>query len=555
MPQTCGPQSSISNAPGPALSLSILAGLTLACLVPFLGKAFHIDDPLFIWTARHIATNPLDCYNFQVNWSGVNQPMATATQNPPLAAYYMALGGALTGWSETSLHAWFLLPALALTGGTWRLARSLCQRPLVAALITTTAPVFVLSSTSVMCDTMMMALWVWAVAFWMEGLRQNRAWLLCAATLLATTCELTKYFGLCLLPLLLIYALMERRRPGAWLFWLLIPVGVMLLYQWMTRQFYGSALLSSSTAFAREQRAAVSLPQGILTALAFTGGCVVIIIPLAPFLWSKKALAGWILTTALFALLAVSLKQFGQFKIVEAGRVKWFYLIEFASAATAGASLIVLAVVDWWRQRTSGSLLLVLWVTGTLIFVCTVTWMVSGRYLLPSLPAAGILLARRLESRHGHDFGAIMRRLWAPLGLSLIVAMTAGWADYRLAASAQSAAAIIQQQAGMDPRRIWFEGHWGFQYYMELGGARPVDKDHAQFFAQDMIAMPAENSNLVPLPWDHLALALRYDGASLPWLTTMSMDSGAGYYSSEWGPLPFTLCRSQTNEYLAFRLH
>ena len=34
---------------GPAI---IVAVVTILCLVPFVNKAFHIDDPLFLWAAK-----------------------------------------------------------------------------------------------------------------------------------------------------------------------------------------------------------------------------------------------------------------------------------------------------------------------------------------------------------------------------------------------------------------------------------------------------------------------------------------------------------------------
>ena len=115
--------------------LLVLTVLTLACLLPFIGKAFHIDDTLFLWCARHIQSHPFDFYGFRVNWGGQQTPMDVVMQNPPLAAYYMSPAGVVFGWSEAALHAWFLLPAVALVAGTWRLARNFCRHPLAAALV------------------------------------------------------------------------------------------------------------------------------------------------------------------------------------------------------------------------------------------------------------------------------------------------------------------------------------------------------------------------------------------------------------------------------------
>ena len=60
--------------------------LTLALfLLPFSNKAFHIDDPLFLWTAKHILSDPFHFYDFQVNWYTRIMPMHEVMQNPPLA--------------------------------------------------------------------------------------------------------------------------------------------------------------------------------------------------------------------------------------------------------------------------------------------------------------------------------------------------------------------------------------------------------------------------------------------------------------------------------------
>lgn len=60
-----------------------IIGITAFLLVPFANKAFNIDDPLFIWSARHIQKNPLDFYGFSANWYGTEMPMSDITQNPP----------------------------------------------------------------------------------------------------------------------------------------------------------------------------------------------------------------------------------------------------------------------------------------------------------------------------------------------------------------------------------------------------------------------------------------------------------------------------------------
>src|SRR5262249_24581433 len=104
--------SSQSPAQGSRQRLLLLGLACASCLVPFVNKPFHIDDPLFLWAAQHIEKHPLDFYGFQVNWYFSEMPMAEVTKNPPLGSYYIALASTLLGWSEMGLHLAFLPPAI-----------------------------------------------------------------------------------------------------------------------------------------------------------------------------------------------------------------------------------------------------------------------------------------------------------------------------------------------------------------------------------------------------------------------------------------------------------
>ena len=88
------------------LSLCFLLIIVIACLIPFCNKAFHIDDPLFIWTAKHILVNPIDFYGFSINWYGWEMPLYQVTKNPPLGSYYIALASLPFGFGEIP----FILP-------------------------------------------------------------------------------------------------------------------------------------------------------------------------------------------------------------------------------------------------------------------------------------------------------------------------------------------------------------------------------------------------------------------------------------------------------------
>lgn len=126
--------------------------IIVVILLPFLDKPFNIDDPLFIWSAEQIKSHPFSPYDFMLNWYDESYPMWQVTENPPLTCYYIALAAGVLGWSEIALHTAFLLPVLAVVFGTYRLSRHFCDSPMLAGLTTLFTPVFLVSSTTVMCD-------------------------------------------------------------------------------------------------------------------------------------------------------------------------------------------------------------------------------------------------------------------------------------------------------------------------------------------------------------------------------------------------------------------
>ncbi|MFO0944771.1 MAG: glycosyltransferase family 39 protein [Planctomycetota bacterium] len=151
----------------------LLAIATFACLLPFIGKAVHMDDPLFLWTARQIRKSPFDFYGFNVNWYGSPEPMSGVMKNPPLHAYLLAGVNELVDGDERGLHAILLLAAVASILGTHAVAGRMCANPLVAAFATLLTPAFLISSTNLMCDTTLVAFWVWSIYFWLTGIRQG----------------------------------------------------------------------------------------------------------------------------------------------------------------------------------------------------------------------------------------------------------------------------------------------------------------------------------------------------------------------------------------------
>ena len=134
-----------------------------------------------------------------------------------------------------------------------------------------------------------------------------------------------------------------------------------------------------------------------------------------------------------------------------------------------------------------------------------------------------------------------------------MVGLAAARADYVLAVSARDTARLLHRELSATAANVWFEGHWGFQYYMEQLGGRAVDRNNLVFTKGDAIILPVSNSYLFPLPGDVAALVSRREVPASRYISTLNADSGAGYYSDGWGPLPFVFGRVPPDVYLVFR--
>ena len=551
-------------------SQSLLVVLTLLCLLPFSNKAFHIDDTLFVWTAQQIAHHPLDPYGFNLNWYRTPGPMSRETKNPPLAAYYGAAAGRLAGWSEWSLHLAFLLPAVVLILGTYQLARRFTEYPLVAAAATLLTPGVLVSSTSVMCDTMMAALWVVATILWIDGLGidglgidgldKKKPGLLLASAFLIAAAALTKYFGAALIPLLVAYSLARRRRFENWAWYFLIPVLGLAGYELWTKALYGHGMFTDAShyaAIARRGARTSSLAKGLVD-LSFAGGCALSALTFAPFLWSRKQR----LTVAVVGLIAGFSISLGWVSLGAALSPRDFHerwamvCLQLAVCTAAGIFVLALAAADVWKRRDPGGLFLFLWVWGTFIFAGFLNWTNNARSVLPLIPAVGILLARRIEGTRLSASGLRMK-LAIPLIVSGVLSFWIAWADADMANSARRTAGLVASlcaaEKGDSSATVWFEGHWGFQYYMQSLGGRPVDLEHLDFRPGDFLVIPENGVTLFDVRSKFVASQKIIESRMPSGIATMQGKLGAGFYSSDWGPLPFAVGPVPAERYILLR--
>ncbi|MFQ5353949.1 MAG: hypothetical protein ACE5DR_03280, partial [Thermodesulfobacteriota bacterium] len=238
-------------------------------------------------------------------------------------------------------------------------------------------------------------------------------------------------------------------------------------------------------------------------------------------------------------------------------KIDWVYMAQVSFFVVAGLSLIVLAIRDFIETREAGSLLLLLWVMGTFIFAAFINWTNNGRSNLPMLPAVGILIARAIERRY--DVTALTKRwrLYAPLAPALILALFVSHADYAFANSGRDVARMLNEKYISKGETLWFQGHWGFQYYMEAYGARPFDRNTPRIRTGDLMVRSYNNSNISDMP-EALFYITLIEVINNPLPRTMAVMSfrprAAGFYSSVFGAIPYVFGHTETDRYGVVRL-
>ena len=514
--------------------------VVVVLLAPFLRRAFGMDDPLFIWPALQILKHPLDPYGFTANWEFLSAcPFYAQTQSPPLNSYFIAGVIRLIGLSELRLHLAFLLPAIGVASGTFLLARRFCARPVGAALAGILTPAFLVSGSTVMCDMLMLAFWVWAVVFWLKGMDEKRPWMLVLSGVLITLSALTKFYGIVLIPLMIAHFLLSKRKPGWGILYFLIPVLALVAYQYWTKSLYGKGLLMGTIGFAGKFQsvpAVVIIPK-MVVGLSFTGGCIASMIFLGPLLWTRKQLAGWLglgaIVALLFAIPGIPGSGMGC-RIILTGHDRWILALHMGAFVAAGASLLTLAAKDLAATRDADSALLFLWTAGAFVFATVFNWTVNGRAILAMAPVAGILMMRQIE-RRGSEKPSASPSFALPWVLSALLALTVARADYQFVNSERDVAFAIHQLP--TEGTTWFAGHWGFQYYMERLGAKPYDENSTIYRLGDLLVIPANNACWGEPPAGTSGTTGEFPGPR--WLSTMNRSRQTAFHASMWGPIPY----------------
>jgi hypothetical protein len=488
--------------------------LALALLFTILNalKPVCLDDALYYYRARQVAARPLDPYGFNIFWNDRPEP-AIQVLAPPLFPYYWAPAIRLFGEQPVLWKLWLLPLALLLVFSLY----ALCQRfapghELWLTCATIISPVF-LPGFNLMLEVPVAALSLLALNLFLRACDRESFALASLAGLISGLAMETKYTAFITVGVMLVYAIIFKRlRLG--LLAATLAALVFIAIEGLTALRYGHSHFLYQSGF-------YGSVNPLKKYIYLAGPLVTLTGALAPGL----ALLGW-----------TALKVRRRFIVAAAVVVVCGYLSlaflpaqyqVFTRDLRTGEERLTLArlLFSIFGIATWGTLVTVIWRLCALsldwqsyfkrwrdyrIELFLSVWLlleIAGYFALSPIPAArrlpGILivatlLVGRLASQTCCS-SECRRLLYGALVGSMVLGLLYYVVDLRDAATekiaveraAQKVAELgaARQRRESDGGSIWYVGRWGFQYYAERLGMKPVVPDESKFQDGDWLVI------------------------------------------------------------------
>ena len=176
-------------------------------------------------------------------------------------------------------------------------------------------------------------------------------------------------------------------------------------------------------------------------------------------------------------------------------------------------------------------------------------YVIAARFLLLVLPPMGLLVAYLMEK------GSLLKKMnkkfiYAGCVVIFLITLLIAHSDYCFARSGKVFSNTIRQS--MPDKKIWFVGHWGFQYYMEKKNCKALDFNQASLEEGDVIIMPIPNTTRHPEILDKIAEHDRvYVNKDRGIFSIMHK---AGFYYHRFGPLPYAPGAGLPEEYHIYKV-
>jgi hypothetical protein len=519
-----------------SLPALVLSG---ACLLPYLSKAFTIDDPFYLQQAEYIRTSPMHPTRMEVCWAFDNlcSPMAGVAANSLLMSYFLVPVVA-TGGHEWLAHLMQLLilwiGITATVSLAFRLGFGSFAAGAASMILAATPPVLAMASTA-MPDILAMALGV-------IGIERLLAWRQDGKPIQGILSALA-------------LGLAAFTRMHMVLLW---PCGAFLLRD-DTRILDLKGWLALKTRW--WPLVATALIFGIAYALTREWG-----IELGPT-------QHWVATTNIYPnlrsyliywILALPLgAAWLLLRILRNRRMTLWLLIALCGLAiwntltlplrallatlSAGLGLVVLIDVFLWAFR-SGEKRRILCAVWLLLPLAALEYFhLPVKYLVPCAPAAALLIVSILPPERWRT--AVVAGIVAG---GVVLGSLMLHADTKFAEMGREAAARLIAPHVAAGQRVWLSSQWGFQWYALKAGARLLRPNDVPASGDYLARGEIEGypETMKRLPSAEIAETYTVGGQGG---RTMSAKDHAGLYSNRYGMLMWAWGSGEWNRYELWR--
>jgi hypothetical protein len=465
-------------------------------------KPLLIDDTAYHYFAAQAAAQPLDPYGFKILWYLVPEP-AMEVLAPPLLPYWWSLAIRLFGEQPIMWKLWLFPFSLLFVVAVYFLLRRFARGlEALLTLMTVFSPAF-FPSLNLMLDIPALALSLGALIVFFRACDRQSLGLGISAGILAGLAMQTKYTGFLAPAAMLLYGLVFRQtRRGlvagitaaslfaGWEAFLLVRYGQShFLFHLQDNDPSGKHLLI--------------LP--ILSILGATASFLTLL-NLAALRTQPKRTAlcagliafGYVLVAGIpdsFNGFWWKLGEYrGRFTIAHAV----FGLFGAGVLATSGAVVGRLCrvsradprrIMHGWKYRTE--MFLVLWLGLEIVGYLALSPFPAVRRVLGLLVVLTLLTGRLAVRTCRSPYRRTLLRKIAIGGIGLGAGFYA--IDLRDALAEKD---VVQQAAAyigkVDRGQVWYVGHWGFQYYAEQAGMKPIVAGESMLRKGDVLVLPDE---------------------------------------------------------------
>jgi len=537
------------------LRMLLWIGLVSIYFLPFLDKAFHIDDPYFLEFSRMIGWNPLKATPEDLRSMGnlMKGTLPYELTHPILVPYLMKISRSVFGEGEIAMHAFFLLFPLIAVFAVIRITRMIYperdELAMIVPLFFLSMPAFLVNAQNVMTDVPTHAFLLASTACYLYALKEKRPAYCYIGAFFLLAAASSSYQMMVFFPLIAGYGFLRRRLTFHVMTSVLMALAVIVAWTSVIYLSYGVIPLLKSR-LADQQADLASIIAAGYTRDIFIGKVISIFshIGAATFfvVLYRAVTSGQVIKTLLklAGTSALCLSVMTWYVSYSWGNIALLSLL-MGTGLLSVVEIIMLAVRAGTGQSAHDTMFLTGWALMVIMYNIVVLSIGTARYILPALLPIMLLLlsGTRLKSQH------IRVRVAAIcfIGLSLVFGWLAAYADYRYANSYREFAREIGQfrQDSRTNAAIWYVGEWGMQYYLDRNGAQYLFQASQEPKKGDYVVVA-----LMPWLWkpspqvtERLILyATREYHLRLP-LRLFNIQSNAGFYGHDWGLLPFAFSR------------